>query len=239
VFVWIKGLHKNQTGFLEDILMKPGPRGNKGEINKPNTNEPGFINGMISSIFRKLFRSEEGKSSALLWLSLESDLKKAIEREELNLNYQPIIETQSGKIYGMEALLRWHHPHFGIIPPLDVFSVAEATDLATPIGEWVLEMACSQTVKWQKSTPFPLKIFINLSMTHVRAANFIETLYYVLNSTKIEPSSVILEIPQTASLEQEDASMLKTISRSGVGLSIDDFGTSNSSWQLLRVSRTS
>ncbi len=179
-------------------------------------------------------QSENERNSVLFWLSLESDLKKAIEKGELKLDYQPIIEVQSGRIYGMEALLRWHHPHFGIINPIDLFSVAEATGLTSLIGELVLKMACSQTFKWQKSTSLSLKIFINLSMTHVRTANFIETLYYVLNSTKIEPSSVILEIPQIARLEQEDASMLKMITRSGVDLSIDDFGTSNSSWKLLK-----
>jgi EAL domain-containing protein (putative c-di-GMP-specific phosphodiesterase class I) len=150
-------------------------------------------------------QSGNEKNLALVWLSLESDLKKAMEREELKLDYQPVIEVQSGRIYGMEALL-----------------------------EWVLKVACSQTVNWQKLTSLSLKIFINLSTTHIKTINFIEILYYVLNSTKIGPSSVVLEIPQTAKLEQEDAPLLKTISRSGVALSIDDFGTSNSSWQLLK-----
>jgi EAL domain-containing protein (putative c-di-GMP-specific phosphodiesterase class I) len=131
-------------------------------------------------------------------------------------------------------LLRWRHPHFGVIAPIDLFSTAEATGLVSPIGEWVLQEACSQAVKWHQSASRALKIFINVSITQLRDTHFLEILYHVLNSTKIDPTLLVLEVPQTASLEQADVLMLETISKNGIGLSIDDFGTANSSWKLLK-----
>lgn len=212
--------------------MKADEMGNNGGNSTPNTNKPS-IRRMLSNTLRGVFTPNSEKASALLWLALQADLKNALKNEQLSLNYQPIMDVQNGKIYGMEALLRWHHPDFGAIPPIDLFSAAEATGLASPIGEWVLQEACSQAVKWHELNSH-VKVFINLSITQLRAANFLETLYRVLNDTKIDPKLLILELPQTASLGKEDALILDAISKIGVGLSIDDFGTASSTWHSLK-----
>lgn len=207
---------------------------NKEETSKSNANKSGLISSILNSFLRGLFKFGNEKSAALLELTLEADLKNALEKKEFKLDYQPIIDAQNSKIYGAEALLRWHHPRFGLIGPIDLFSVAEAIGLASSIGEWVLEEACAKAVNWHHSPTAVLKLFINVSTSQLRAANFIEMLYGVLNSTKIEPTSLVLEVPQTASLEQQDTLMLEKISKTGVGLAIDDFGTSSSNWKLLK-----
>jgi len=212
--------------------MKADETGHKGGVNVPNTNKLS-IRRMLSNTLRGVFTPNSEKASALLWLALQADLKKALKNKQLSLNYQPIMDVQTDKIYGMEALLRWHHPDFGVIPPIDLFSAAEATGLALSIGEWVLQEACSQAVKWHELNSH-IKIFINLSIAQLREANFLETLYRVLNDTKIDPKLLILELPQTASLGKEDVLILDAISKSGVGLSIDDFGTASSTWHSLK-----
>lgn len=214
--------------------MKPDPMGNKEEGSKSNTDRLGIISSILGTTLKNLFRSESDKDSARLWLTLEADLKKALQNGELYLHYQPIMDSQSGKIYGMEALLRWHHSQLGAIAPIDLFSAAEATGLASPIGEWVLEAACSQAVKWHQSTSRALKLFINVSITQLRDANFLEILYRVLNDTKIDPTLLVLEVSQAASLEQADVLMLQNIAKAGVSLSLDDFGTANSNWKSLK-----
>jgi EAL domain-containing protein (putative c-di-GMP-specific phosphodiesterase class I) len=212
--------------------MKADETSNKEGVSMPNTNKLN-ITSMLGSTLNSVFTPKTEKDSALLWLALETDLKNALKDKQLSLNYQPIMDMQNDKIYGMEALLRWHHPEFGAIPPIDLFSVAEATGLASPIGEWVLQEACSQAVRWHELNS-QVKLFINLSITQLREANFLETFHRVLNDTKIDPKLLILELPQTASLEKEDALILDAISKTGIGLSIDDFGTASSSWHSLK-----
>lgn len=214
--------------------MKPNTANNKEEAGKSNITKPGIISSVLGSALKNLFRTESDKDSARLWLTLEADLKQALKNEEMKLDYQPIMDSQSGKIYGMEALLRWHHRDLGVVAPVDLFAVAEATGLTSPIGEWVLEEACSQAERWNQSASYPLKLFINLSITQLRDVGFLEIIYRVLNNTKIDPTLLVLEVPQTASLEQEDIVTLEKISKDGIVLSIDDFGTANSSWKLLK-----
>lgn len=210
--------------------MKADETGNK--RGAPNTNKLGIMH-MLRNTLRGVFTPNSEKASALLWLALQADLKNALKNEQLSLHYQPIMDVQNDKMYGMEALLRWHHPDFGAIPPIDLFAAAEATGLASPIGEWVLQEACSQAVRWHELNS-DVKLFINLSITQLREANFLETFYRVLNDTKIDPKLLILELPQTASLEKEDLLMLDAISKNGIGLSIDDFGTASSTWHSLK-----
>ncbi|HXH55126.1 MAG TPA: EAL domain-containing protein, partial [Gammaproteobacteria bacterium] len=110
--------------------MKADETGSKGEdVSASRTNKLS-ITSILASTLKNVFTPKTEKDSALFWLALETDLKNALKNEQLSLNYQPIMDVQNDKIYGMEALLRWHHPEFGAIPPIDLFSVAEAIGLA-------------------------------------------------------------------------------------------------------------
>lgn len=220
--------------YRECFVMKTNKTGEKEGVSTPNTSKLSIIS-MLGSTLKTVFTPKTEKESALLWLALQADLKNALKNEELSLNYQPIMDAQTDKIYGMEALLRWHHPHFGAIPPIDLFSAAEAIGLATPIGEWVLQEACSQAVRWHETMAHKLKLFINISITQLRAPDFLGTLTRVINNSKIEPKLLVLELPQTANLEKEDVLMLDAVSKIGIGLSIDDFGTASSTWRSLKL----
>lgn len=215
-------------------LVKPG---NKGGDNEPKGNVLGMIGSMLGGSLMSMFSpNSEKKDSALLWLALQADLKKVLQNKELFIQYQPIVNLQNDEIFGMEALVRWQHPRLGVISPIDLFPVAEATGLAVPIGAWVLQEACSQTSKWhqEKFKNTPLKLFINISITQLRDEHFLNTLSRVLKNTHLDPEWLVLELPQTAGLEKEDIAIFNRISDMGIGLCIDDFGTANSKWSLLK-----
>lgn len=215
--------------------MKPDKVGNKEGNNESKPNMLSIMGSMLGGSLMGMFsRERQKKDPALLWLALEADLKHAIKNKELIIHYQPIVDLQTDKVFGMEALLRWEHPYLGIISPIDLFPVAEATGLSVPIGEWVLKEACSQATKWHRVNSHVLKLFINISITQLREANFLDVLHQVLKSTKTDPKLLVLEFSQTVNLEKEDVSKLNEISKIGIGLSIDDFGTANSKWNLLK-----
>lgn len=217
--------------------MKPENKmgNNKSE---PKPNMLSIIGSMVSGSLMSMFTfNSEKKDSALLWLALESDLKHALKNKELIIHYQPIVDLQSDKIFGVEALVRWQHPHFGVISPIDLFHVAEATGLAVPIGEWVLQEACSEAIKWQQQEKLSanvLKVFINISITQLRDVAFLRTLNNIFENIRLDPKLVVLELPQKSSLEKEDVLILDKVSKIGIGLCIDDFGTANSKWSLLK-----
>lgn len=176
------------------------------------------------------------KKSTLLWLALEADLKTALKNRELIIHYQPIVDLRTGKISGMEALLRWQHPRFGIISPRDLMPLAEATGLALPIGEWVLQEACFQASRWHKEIlrSSTLKLSINISLYQLRQGAFLDMLDRIVENAKMDPKLLALELPQNANLEKEDVPILNALSKRGIGLSIDDFGTANSKWSTLK-----
>jgi diguanylate cyclase (GGDEF)-like protein/PAS domain S-box-containing protein len=168
-------------------------------------------------------------------LQLEADLKRAVERAELALEYQPIVELETGRIAGFEALLRWQHPKRGMISPLDFISVAEETGAIVPIGEWVLEQGCRQIREWQKSCPQdpPLYISINLSVRQF-TEHLVEQVAIALDRTGLNPASLRLEITESMLMNGESAiRMLSHLHALGVGISIDDFGTGYSSLSYL------
>ena len=166
---------------------------------------------------------------------IESALRSALERNEFVLHYQPQVDLQSGRIVGMEALIRWQHPEMGMVAPSRFIGVAEETGLIVPIGAWVLRTACHQTKAWQDAGLGPLRVAVNLSARQFSADNLVDDLRQVLAETGLSPAC--LEIELTESLFMSDVSLavdlLHTMKALGVKLSIDDFGTGYSSLSYL------
>jgi diguanylate cyclase (GGDEF)-like protein/PAS domain S-box-containing protein len=166
-------------------------------------------------------------------LSLENDLRRALERGELRIAYQPIVSLHDHSIVSVEALLRWQHPERGLVRPDEFIPVAEESGLIDPIGRWVLEAACMQAAEWHAARPDarPVGISVNLSMRQLTQRDLEATVAAALALTGIEPSSVCLEITESVLLE-EPASVSETIrrvARLGVRFVLDDFGTGYSS----------
>ena len=174
---------------------------------------------------------------ALERLELENDLRKAIERDELKLYYQPVYCLKTAQIAGMEALLRWEHPERGMMSPAQFIPLAEETELIIPIGRWVLEEACRQGREWQELCPSdpPQIIGVNLSLRQFRHSGLVEDLAQILLETGLDPGNLALEITESVAMHDEDSTIatLEALKSLGVWLVIDDFGTGNSSLSYL------
>lgn len=165
-------------------------------------------------------------------LNLENDLRKAIERQQLEVYYQPIVSVVNQKIVGFESLLRWHHPDNGFISPREFIPLAEETGLIIDIGKWVLTEACRQSRKLnQLSSHSPLFMNINLSPRQFKQSDLVQTIDNILSETKCDRHLIKLEITESAILETDTKAdhMLKELKELGVKLCIDDFGTGYSS----------
>ncbi|WP_099076464.1 sensor domain-containing protein [Nostoc linckia] len=172
-------------------------------------------------------------ANALAKLQLETDLRRAIERRELRVYYQPIVSLTSGLMLGFEALLRWEHPERGLLSPADFISIAEETGLIFSIGKWVLQEACSQMQAWRASHPANLlkKISVNLSLQQFSQPDLIEQIEQILESTGLNADSLVLDITESVIVENGDRviAVLYQLREMGIQLSIDDFGTGYSS----------
>ncbi|MDB5762137.1 MAG: hypothetical protein JWQ21_1132 [Herminiimonas sp.] len=168
--------------------------------------------------------------------SLGTDLHHALERNELLLHFQPIVDINSGKIAGMEALLRWQHPEQGMIPPLKFIPLAEETGLIVPIGEWVLRSACKHLKEWQDQDYDVCRVAINLSSIQFRQKNLVETIARILDETGADPHLIELEITESLLMKNTDevVETLRKLSDMGLEISIDDFGTGYSSLNYLK-----
>jgi diguanylate cyclase (GGDEF)-like protein/PAS domain S-box-containing protein len=166
---------------------------------------------------------------------IESALRNALERNEFVLHYQPQVDLQSGRIVGMEALIRWQHPELGMVPPSRFVGVAEDTGLIVPIGAWVMRTACAQNKAWQDAGLGRLRVAVNLSARQFSAADLVPGIEQVLADTGLDPSCLELEL--TESLFMSDVTpaveLLHRMKALGVKLSIDDFGTGYSSFSYL------
>jgi diguanylate cyclase (GGDEF)-like protein len=164
---------------------------------------------------------------------LEMDLRYAVDRNELALHYQPIISLSDGRLVGFEALLRWYHSDLGLIPPVKFIPIAEDSGLIKPITVWILAEACRQMSKWQAMAPDyrTLMVSINISGKHLGNNDLIHDVERAIDMTHIDPSSLKLEITESAAMENPEhtVNMLKSLKELGVQLSIDDFGTGYSS----------
>jgi diguanylate cyclase (GGDEF)-like protein len=161
--------------------------------------------------------------------SLERDLHGALEREEFKLVYQPQIDLRSGRVVGAEALLRWHHPTRGVVPPLEFIPIAEASYLTVPIGEWVIREACRQTQAWRAQGVPPLTVAVNVSAQHFRHQHLIDCLRLALQDSGLAPRFLELEITESAILDKRSVNVLQSVRDLGVKIAVDDFGTGYSS----------
>ena len=182
-----------------------------------------------------LFFKEQMNADALERSELERELRRAIERDQLLLHYQPQLAVHSGKITGAEVLLRWQHPQRGLIPPDLFISLAEDTGLIETIGEWVLRKACKQLSRWQAEKIALERIAINVSTRQFMQPDFSELLKDVLREIDIAPQSLELEITESlfADHKQQVQQTLQQVKSLGVKLAIDDFGTGYSSLSYL------
>jgi len=180
--------------------------------------------------------SLETNAGAVEKLVLETGLRHALERGELFLHYQPQVLTTDGHPVGAEALCRWQHPYLGVVPPMKFIPIAEETGLILPIGAWVLEEACRQSVAWQQQGLPPIRIGINLSGRQFRDDGLVEKVAEVLKQTGVDPDLVELELTESMLMDdaQGTAVMLQKLRELGVHLAIDDFGTGYSSLSYLK-----
>jgi diguanylate cyclase (GGDEF)-like protein len=170
---------------------------------------------------------------AVYVLQMENDLRRALEREEFLVYYQPIVSLDNGQLAGFEALIRWQHPDRGFINPSDFIPLAEDTGLIVPIGEWILKRACEQLAKWQWQSPVNRHLFmsVNLSSKQISQPELVDVIRDTLEETHVEAKHIKLEITESAVMDNAEMAvrLLKRLKALGVGLSIDDFGTGYSS----------
>ena len=169
-------------------------------------------------------------------LDMKSMLRRALEREEFVLYYQPKVDVQSDRAIGVEALIRWHSPQLGFVSPKDFIPIAEEIGLIVPIGEWVLRTACAQNRAWQDAGHEPLVMSVNLSARQFREKYLVDKIVGVLNETGLEARYLDLEITESLIMSHADSTvgLLERLHRLGVGISIDDFGTGYSSLAYLK-----
>jgi diguanylate cyclase (GGDEF)-like protein/PAS domain S-box-containing protein len=176
---------------------------------------------------------EKMHTRALTLLEIESDLRRAIDKEEFEVHYQPIVSLESSRISGFEALVRWTHPERGLISPADFIPIAEETGLIIQIDRWVLRQACLQMRRWQETLPDTrrMKINVNLSCKQFMQATIVEQVLETLRETGLDPRNLKLEITESVMMEKGDYAMsvLEQLSKAGIELSLDDFGTGYSS----------
>lgn len=174
---------------------------------------------------------------------IETDLSKAFsfaiargsELSELQLYYQPQVNLLTGKIVGVEALLRWKHPQRGMIPPNSFIPIAEELGLILPLSEWVLRTACVQAQRWRQLNLQPLRVSVNLSMLQFQQEDLAERVAQILVETKLDPKSLVLELTETSLMYDVNSTIetLGALKKIGVEISIDDFGTGYSSLNYL------
>jgi len=175
-------------------------------------------------------------AAALARLALKGDLERALERKEFSLLYQPIIHLKSGQVTGVEALLRWHHPRRGVVGPTEFIPVAEETGLIIPLGRWVLNEACLQATAWDRETPTPLRMSVNVSGRQIHQPGFTDEVARILAATGLDPARLTLELTESVLMQDVEVTTatLGELKRLGVRLAIDDFGTGYSSLSYLR-----
>jgi EAL domain-containing protein (putative c-di-GMP-specific phosphodiesterase class I) len=184
------------------------------------------------------FFSEEIQNRMMEQHSLEIALKRAIANNEFFMHYQPLIDAVSGRIVGLEALIRWQHEDWPNIGPHRFIPVAEECGLLPALGKWVLMAACEQSVKWlyDETINFNYPVSVNLSPKQLVHNDFVDLLIWVLKETKIPPENLVLELTETAVMQNPEVaiSTLSKINAAGVKLAVDDFGTGYSSLNYLK-----
>ncbi|MBD3634920.1 MAG: EAL domain-containing protein [Methylophaga sp.] len=182
------------------------------------------------------FFSPELDSSVRTRLHLENDLRSAIDKNQLFLQYQPLMDLETGHCSGAEALLRWQHPEHGLISPDDFIPIAEETGLIIPIGEWVLGQACLQARLWQDAGMVDFRVSVNLSRRQLEQAGLPATLRQILHETGCPPQLLELEITESSTMSHPEQAIvrLNALHEMGIGLALDDYGTGYSSLAYLK-----
>jgi diguanylate cyclase (GGDEF)-like protein/PAS domain S-box-containing protein len=178
------------------------------------------------------------RAAAVQRVELEADLRRAVEQGEFTLHYQPIVELDSGRLIGVEALVRWQHPTRGLLAPGGFIPLAEETGLLVPIGRWVLRRACRQVRAWQRTIPGyqQLSVSVNLSAVELAHPDLVAEVAEALTQADLEPHHLTLELTEGVLVDDTDATVAKLAQLKGLGvqLAIDDFGTGYSSLSYLR-----
>lgn len=169
-------------------------------------------------------------------MALETNLRKALIEHEFVLHYQPQLDLASGKICGVEALIRWNSPKFGLVMPGEFISMAEDTGLILPIGEWVLQNACFHNKSWQQAGLPEIRVAVNVSLRQLLNPNFLASVDSALSSTNLDPKYLEIELTESSVMQKSKFSMdiLQELKSRGIYLSIDDFGTGYSSLSHLK-----
>ena len=169
-------------------------------------------------------------------LALEASLRRALERKEFPVHYQPLVNLQTGQIIGAEALVRWQHPVRGMVSPAEFIPLAEETGLIVPIGEWVLQAACAQAKKWQEAGFSSFRVSVNLSARQFRQPYLTQRIVDTLETTRLNPDDLELELTESTLVENAENAIatLKELKQLGIRIAIDDFGTGYASLSYLK-----
>jgi EAL domain-containing protein (putative c-di-GMP-specific phosphodiesterase class I) len=182
------------------------------------------------------FYNQAMNTTSLEKLALENNLRRALDRQQFLVYYQPQLDIRTGAIIGMEALIRWQHPERGLVQPAAFISLAEETGLIVPIGEWVLRTACVQNKAWQVAGFPPFRVTVNLSSSQFRQKTLIRTIGQALDDAGMDPRYLELELTESNIMKDAETTitMLHELKSMGLRLSIDDFGTGYSSLSYLK-----
>jgi diguanylate cyclase (GGDEF)-like protein/PAS domain S-box-containing protein len=214
-------------------------------VSRASDEHPANAELLIRDADAAMYRAKEGgrsrcvlfdaemRAGAMRRLEIERELRDALERDELTLYYQPVVNLHSGEINGLEALVRWRHPQRGVLDPGDFVSIAEDSGLIEPIGRWVQERACRQALQWHQLRPDarPLDVAVNLSARQVAHRDLPAAIEETLARTGLDPIHLRLEITESVLVEESATavSTLQALNELGVRLVLDDFGTGYSS----------
>ncbi len=182
------------------------------------------------------FYAKSMNAHGFMRLSLERELRKALENDELLLDYQPIVDSRTEKVIGAEALLRWNNLNHGLVPPDEFISIAEGNGMIVEIGKWVLRSACMQNMVWQAAGFEAMQIAANLSSLQFRHYDLLDTIAAVLKESGLHPGYLVLELSEAMIMDncEQTLSTLEKLKETGIKLSIDNFGTGYSSLSYLK-----
>lgn len=187
---------------------------------------------------RHEFFNEEMYSKAVTMMGLETDLRRAIDRKEFFVVYQPIISVRTGKLAGFESLVRWNHPEQGLVPPMRFIPVAEDSGMIVPLGDWIFEDVCRQISEWKKTflQDFKFYVSVNVSARQLHQPDFITNVKDIIKKYEVETDLLRIEITETVLLDENEVVLanLEALKRMNLQLYLDDFGTGYSSLSLLR-----
>lgn len=182
------------------------------------------------------FYSPGMNATALERLTLETQLRLALAKNQFVLNYQPQIDLPSGRVIGVEALIRWDHPEFGCVPPDQFIPLLEETNLILPVGAWALRTGCRQLREWHRLGLYPLRLAVNISVRQYRLDHLVPLLDTIIGETQVDPSCLELEITESIMIENLEATLqiFEALHARRIRISIDDFGTGYSSLSYLQ-----